>query len=329
VLGGGTTGADAAVEWYGVTAEGNFEGRNILNRIAHRGDLLRPAEIEAARAALFTAREARVRPGLDDKVLAEWNGLMLSTLAQAAAATRDAGWLEVARANGRFLLDSLRRDDGRWLRTWQSAAGAGPVLAFAADHAALVDAFTRLAEATGEARWLAEATTTADALLDLFWDDSAGGLFTTGHDAEKLVTRPKELLDNATPSASSLAAVALLRLGALTGTERYAARAEDILRLLGPIATQHPLALTGLLAAVDLRTHGIDEIVVAGDRPDLVEVVQAAYLPAAVLAWGERVDSPLWEGREDGNAYVCRNYACQLPAGDVETLSTQLGRRAS
>jgi hypothetical protein len=319
--------ADEVMAFYGVTPGGNFEGRTILNRIHARGggavDLTRPPRIEEARARLFAAREHRVRPGLDDKVLTEWNGLMLAALAEAAAATGRRDWLDAAVGTGEFLLRSLRREDGRWLRSWQARGGARH-LAYAADHAALVDAFVRLAEATGEARWLDAASGTADALLDLFWDEERGGVFTIGSDAERLVARNKDLMDNATPSANSLAAVALLRLAALTGEERYGDRAEQILRLAGSLATQHPTAFGHLLAAVDLAVNGIDEVVVAGDRPDLVEVVQSRFLPGAVLAWGERYASPLWEGRDDGRAYVCRNYACRLPADDPEALAAQL-----
>ncbi|MGH9235039.1 MAG: thioredoxin domain-containing protein [Acidimicrobiales bacterium] len=318
--------ADLAAEvmdFYGVTPAGNFEGRNILNRLAQRGRLDRPAHVEEARRRLFAARERRVRPGLDDKVLTEWNALMLSALAESAAATGRDDWLAAAVANGEFLLASLRRDDGRWLRSWQADGGARH-LAYAADHAALVDAFVRLAEATGQARWIDEARTTAEALLDLFWDAQRGGVFTTGSDAEALITRNKDLMDNATPGANSLAAVGLLRLAALTGEARYRNHAEQILRLAGPVATRHPTAFGYLLVAVDLFTHGIDEVVVAGDRPDLVDVAQRMFLPGAVLAWGERFASPLWEGRRDGAAYVCRGYACQLPATDPATLTAQL-----
>jgi uncharacterized protein len=322
-LDGDTDLADEVMAFYGVSPGGNFEGRTILNRMAHRGELDRPARIEDARRRLFAAREQRVRPGLDDKVLTEWNGLMLAALAEAATATGRADWREAAIANGEFLVRSLRRDDGRWLRSWQADGGARH-LAFAADHAALVEAFVRLAEASGQARWIDEARTTADALLDLFWDAERGGVFTTGSDAEQLITRNKDLMDNATPSANSMAAVGLLRLAALTGDTRYREHAEQILRLAGPLAVRHPTAFGHLLVAVDLAANGIDEVVVAGDRPDLVEVVQQMFLPGAVLAWGERYESPLWEAREDGAAYVCRDYACQLPAGDAATLTTQL-----
>ena len=325
---GDRTLADQAMAWWGVTPGGNFEGRTILNRLAHPGELARTAPVEGARARLFAAREARVRPGLVDKVLTEWNGLMVATLAEAAAATGRDDWREAAVANGEFLLRELRGSEGRWRRSWQADGGARH-LAYAADHAALADAFTRLGEATGEARWIAAARAAADALADRFWDATRGGVFTTGSDAERLVTRNKDLTDNATPSANSLAAVALLRLAALTGEDRYHNLAEQILRLAGPLAARHPTAFGHLLGAVDLAVHGVDEVVVAGDRPDLVAVVQGAYRPRAVLAWGERYDSPLWVARDDGRAYVCRHYACRLPAEDPATLADQLARRAA
>jgi uncharacterized protein YyaL (SSP411 family) len=315
-------GGQVAVDWYGVTAEGNFEGANILNRPV-RGDLARPPEVEAARVALLERRSSRVRPGLDDKVLTEWNALFLSTLAEAAAATGRDDWLAAAVANGEFLLASLRRDDGRWLRSWQADAGARH-LAYAADHATLVDAFTRLAEATGSARWIDAAREAAEALLAGFWDDEGGGLFTTGHDAEQLVARQKDLLDNATPSANSSGAVALLRLGALTGDDRFRAAGEAILALLGPLAGQHPTAFANLLGAVDLHLAGATEVVIPGDHPDLLAVVRRTWRPNVVLAWGEPYASPLWDGRADGNAYVCRNFTCQLPATTPEELAAQL-----
>ena len=310
-----------ARDWYGVTGRGNFEGTNILVRPV-RGDLLRPADVEAARAAMFDVREKRVRPGLDDKVLTEWNGLFLATLAEAGAVAGREDWLADARANAEFLLRSLRRADGRWLRSWKD--GKAQHLAYAADYAALVGAFTHLAEATGEARWIAEARTVADALLDLFWDEEAGGLFTAGSDGERLITRAKDVLDNVIPSANGSAAVALVRLSALTGVERYREAAEAIMRLVADPLGRHPTAFTHLLGAVDLITAPVTEVAVVGDRRDLVAAVQARYLPNAVLAWGEPYESPLFEYRDDGLAYVCRNYACQRPASTVAELEAQL-----
>ncbi|HEV2768004.1 MAG TPA: thioredoxin domain-containing protein [Acidimicrobiales bacterium] len=322
--------AEAAIEWYGVTTGGNFEGANILHRPV-RGDLARPPAVERARRALFEARQHRVRPGLDDKVLAEWNGLFLATLAEAAAATGDADWRAAASTLGAFLLGHLRRDDGRWLRSWhpdldhRPADEVGPrPLAYAADHAALIDGFTRLAECTGEAGWMDEARATADALLDRFWDDEQGGLFTTGDDAEPLVARQKDVFDGASPSANGSAAQALARLAALTGEAHYQEAAEDIVRLLAEPATAHPTAFTHLLGAVDLLVGPVAEVAVVGERPDLVGAVQHRFLPRTVLAWGEPYPSPLWEGRTEGRAYVCEDFACKEPVESVDALLAQL-----
>ena len=192
------------------------------------------------------------------------------------------------------------------------------------DHAALVDAFVRLAEATGRARWLELARDVADAMLELFWDDEHGGLFTTGTDGEVLIARDKDIQDGALPSANSTAALALLRLAALTGDSHLRDRAEAVLRLTGRLAAEAPSGFGVLLAALDLHHRGQTEIVVAGDRPDLVRAVRTSYLPNAVLAWGERFDSPLWASRDDGRAYVCRGFTCELPVTDVESLERQL-----
>jgi uncharacterized protein len=310
--------AEPVFEWYGVTEAGNFEGRTILHRPV-RADLLRPPTIEDARRRLFEARTGRPRPGLDDKVLTEWNALMVAALADAGAATSRADWVDAARRTGEFLLASMRKDDGRWYRSWQRDGGARHD-ALAADHAALVVAFLALASATGEARWVAEAVDVGDTLLDHFWDAGQGGLYTTADDAEALVVRQKDLVDSATPSANSLAAVGLARLAAVTGEFRYRNHADQILRLGAALAAGAPSAFSYLLAAVDMRRASITEIAVAGPRPDLVAAVHQRYLPDAVLAWGERFDSPLWDERRDGFAYVCHDYACEAPTDTVEGL---------
>ena len=163
-------------------------------------------------------------------------------------------------------------------------------------------------------------------------DDPAGGTLCRGYGvilqamAEQLITRNKDLMDNATPGANGLAAVGLLRLAALTGDDRYREHGEATVRLIGPLAIQHPTAFGHGLAAVDLVARGTTEVVIPGDRLDLVQAVQRRHLPDAVLAWGDRYDSPLWEGRDDGKAYVCRHYACQLPVEDVDALLAQLAR---
>jgi uncharacterized protein YyaL (SSP411 family) len=277
---------------------------------------------------MFRAREQRIRPSLDDKVVTEWNAMAVAALAEAGAAMGRSDWVETAQEIAEFLLSSLRRNDRRWLRAWQGGR-AGRHLAYAVDYAWLVDAFTRLAEATGKARWMAEARVVADELLGLFWDGTDGGFFTSGNDAEALIVRSKDTYDGATPSANSVAAVALVRLGALSGDERYTDAGATVVDAMVPLLTRHPAAFTNHLAAVDLIVSGVTEVAVTGEREDLVGAVAARYLPNAVLAWGEPYDSPLWEGRTTpataNKAYVCRDHTCEAPVDDLDSLLEQLG----
>jgi uncharacterized protein YyaL (SSP411 family) len=317
--------AGRAMDWWGITEEGNFEGRSIPNRLHARGVLTRPPAVESARIRMFAARERRPRPGLDDKVITEWNALFLSSLSEAAAVSQREDWLEAAVANGEFLLRELRGPDGRWHRSWQ-ADGAPPARhdALAADHAALVDAFIRLGEATGQARWIRAAIETADTLLDHFWDVNNGGLFITPDDGEQLVARQKDLLDTATPSANSTAAIALMRLAALTGEQRYQHHADQILQLLATVIAGTPAAVSNALVAVEMRERGITEIAIVGDRPDLVQLAHTVWRPDSVLAWGEPYESPLWANRHEGVAYLCREFVCEAPQDTREGFFRQL-----
>ena len=202
-------GDDAAtvIRHYGVTRNGNFTdphtgySGNILHVVDRTEE---PSEaIQRAKAVLHATRDARVHPGLDDKVLLAWNALFLRVLAEAAAALERDDWMDAARVNARFLLASLRDADGRLLRSWQDGRAAIP--AYAEDYAALVEALLTLAE-VDDVSWLAEARRVADDLLALFADPEHGGFFTTGSDAEALIVRPKDSQDNATPAENSLAA---------------------------------------------------------------------------------------------------------------------------
>ena len=309
----------AVLQWFGISDGGNFEGRAIPNRLHARGELQRPDEIELARRRLLAARDERPPPGLDDKVLTEWNGLFLSALTQAAAVLGNRRWMDAAIANAEFLLRELRGDDGRWFRSWQ-ADGDPPArhAALAGDLAALVDAFTRLGEATGEARWIHEAAAVADTMLDWYFDAGAGGLFTTADDAEQLLVRQKDVSDNATPSANSQAAIALYRLAALTGEQRYTNHADRILQLIAGQIEGGVGMYSNALIAADLRRRGTTEVAIVGDLPDFVRVAQSLWRPDVVLAWGEPYDSPLWLDRTDGYAYVCREFVCAAPQDTLD-----------
>ena len=192
---------------FGLALQGNFEGANVLHRLHARGELARPDDVERARVLLLQARSSRPRPGLDDKVLTEWNAMFLATLAEAALLADNDRWTSAAVANGVFLMENLRDTDGNWHRSWQ--ADASPRArhdSLAHDLAHVVDAFTRLYELTGNERWLLEARDAADHLLENHWDEENLGLFTVSHSGEQLIARQKDIMDNATPSANSTAA---------------------------------------------------------------------------------------------------------------------------
>jgi len=318
---------EIALEWYEVTEAGNFEGSNILSRLHHRGDLTRNSAVERARALLLESRNKRAWPGLDDKILTEWNGMMLATLAEAAALLQRPDWLAAAVKNGEFLINQLCTESGSTTikRSWhQDGNPQAQHAALGADLAQLVDGFTRLAEATGQASWITHAKTIANKLLSDYWDAENSGIFTTSKTGEQLIVRQKDLMDNATPSANSTAAFALYRLAALTGEERYAQHADQISQLLSHIATSAPTAFGNLLSAAHLRHRGVVEVAITGNRPDLVAQLHAQWLPTVVIAWGERYDSPIWHDRNDDLAYVCRQYACMAPAHDAKTFDEAL-----
>jgi uncharacterized protein YyaL (SSP411 family) len=305
--------ADEFMAFYGVAPGGNFEGRTILFRPLDADPAIPPRIAEASQR-LFDARATRVRPLRDDKVITEFNAMFVAALAEA-------GYVDFGARVADFLLAHLRRDDSRWMRAWQSESGAQH-LAVASDYAWLVDAFTRLGEATGVARWTNEARVAADAMLDLCWDDSDGGLFTVGRDAPPLVANPKETFDGATPSANAVAALALARLGALTGSDEYTDKARTIVGGL-PIG-DHPAGFSHASYVAHLLAAGVTEVVIPGRNEKLVDAYRSAWRPLAVLAWGEPYDSPLWEGRSEGSAYVCRDYVCELPVSDPEALLERL-----
>jgi len=334
------SGSDLAdiVRYYGVTARGNFEDPhtgfrgNILHAVGPTDDI--PDAVVRVLPRLFAAREQRVRPGLDDKVLLAWNALFLRSLAEAADALGRDDWMDAARTNARFLLRELRRDDGRLLRSWQD--GRANLLGYAEDYAALLEALLTMAE-VDDVGWLAHAREIADGLVALFADDERGGFYTTGADAEALIVRPKDVQDNATPSENSLAADGLLRLAALTGDADAAGRAERWVATLAPVVAEYPTAFAFLLEAVGRLVRPPLEIAIVGDPDDparaaLVDVVRDRLLPSSVRVAatpGSGAElTPLLAERAAANgratAYVCQQFACELPVTEPGALREQL-----
>jgi uncharacterized protein YyaL (SSP411 family) len=321
-------GEDAAA-WFGATAQGNFEGANILTR--GEGD---PPELGDWRMRLYDVRKQRVWPGLDDKRLCSWNALMISALADAGAVLENEQYLDAAGKCADFVLTQMRNESGHLLRTWKD--GLGRLNAYLEDHAYMLEALLMLYEATWEPRWFTAARELADTMIERFADDERGGFFDTASDHEQLIARRKSLEDNPIPSGNSSAAFGLLRLAALTGAHAYEQRAVGGLRLLHELAARHPQAFAHLLQALDFHFASVKEVAIVGPDADvLARVVRGQFRPHVVLA-GTRGDTPpagghdavpLLEGRDVPGAYVCENFTCKRPVTAPDELEELLSAR--
>ena len=288
-----------------------------------------------AQTALREVREQRVHPLLDDKVLASWNGLMLRAFAEAAAALNNEKYLNAAIANAEFLVNTMK-PDGRLLRTYRG--GQAKLLGYLEDYAFVADGLLALYEATFQQRWLDEAVSLADSMVDLFWDENAGAFYDTGIDHESLVVRPRDVFDNAQPCGGSVASDLLLRLAVITGNQEYTVKATTPLRALHDLMGKAPAGTGHWLAALDFHISNPKELAVIGPRENpatrlLLDTINGRYLPNKVVvgaegALGESTQIPLLQdrGMVDGKpaAYVCQNYVCQLPVTEPEALAQQL-----
>jgi uncharacterized protein len=321
--------ADGLVEYWGVSASGNFEGQNILHLVGG-AEMPEPAGLAEARAALYEHRAKRVWPGLDDKRITSWNALAIAALADAGAVLGRADFLDAARGAAAFLWENLRDSQGRLLRTWKD--GDAKILAYLEDHAYLTEALLVLYEATFEERWFLAARETADAMIERFADSERGGFFTTPVDGEELIVRRKDIDDHPIPSGSSSAAYALLRLAAMSGDHSYAAHAHSVFALLGRVAERHPHAVAHLLRAIDFDLARVREVALVGDNLDeLSAVVRSRLRPHLVLAGGRAgvSEPPLMAERSDVEgrpaAYVCEGFTCRAPVTDPGELASALG----
>jgi uncharacterized protein YyaL (SSP411 family) len=319
-----------AARVFGVTRTGTFEdGASVLQLRADPPDAERLARV---RRALRTARDDRVRPGRDDKVVAAWNGLAISALAECgvllgrpdlAAAARDAA----------ILLADVHLAGGRLIRTSRHGS-AGDTPGILEDYACVAEGFTVLSGLTGEGRWAALAGQLLDVALAEF-GDGAGGFYDTAADGEPLIFRPADPADNATPSGAFAVSGALLRYSALTGSARHREAAIDGLGVLPAIATRYPRAAGAGLAVAEAVMAGPVEIAVVGPAADertgeLNRTALHAAPPGAVIAYGDGTDAqlPLLEGRGlvDGApaAYVCRQFTCRAPVTTPQQLRDAL-----
>jgi uncharacterized protein YyaL (SSP411 family) len=330
--------APVAEAYFGVTEAGNFEGANHLHEAAPIDEVaeslgIEPAEakaaIERAKAGLFDQRCHRIRPGLDDKVVTSWNGLALRALADAGAVLGDEEYLEAGRANARFVLANLVGPGGRLMRSWRQ--GKTSVPGFLDDYASYAVGLFALYQATGELEWYRQGMKLVEEFIGLF-EDPDGGFFSTGHDAEELVTRPKDQMDNPLPSGNSLAAEALLMAWLYTGEDRYRSRAEATIRAGGRLIDAYPTAVGHLLSVVHAMAKPPKEVAITGpEAHDLAGAVWERFLPHIALAIdldGSAARAvPILEDRYQSDrtlAYVCENFVCQVPVETKEELRARL-----
>ena len=339
----GKSEGDLFNSYYGVTRKGNFEGQSILH-VAKGGAAVRGMGEEELgktqrrwKERLLAARSERVPPGLDDKVLTSWNGLAMRAFADAGGALGRQDYVEKANTNAKFLLDTLVRD-GRLLRTYRN--GEAKLNGYLEDYAFLIDGLLALHEATLDGRWLDESISLGRAMVDLFWEESEGRFYDTGRDHEELVLRPRDYTDNATPCGSSMAADVLLRLAVVTGDAEYERRAVTSLRSVRELMSRFPTGAGHWLGALDFYLSTPKEIAIVGsarraETNALLSEVSRRYLPNRVVvgsvgnrAAEARSGIPLLEDRDrvDGKptAYVCENYACNLPVTEPAALAAQL-----
>ena len=278
---------------------------------------------------MFEARSSRPRPATDTKVITSWNALAISALADAGAVLGDQTYLTAAANCAEHLLTALAGPDGRILRCLRRDSGVPGVLD---DHAHLLAALLDLYEATFNEVWFEEACQLAATIAEWFGDPDGGGFFMTAKDAVELPVRRKEIEDQPIPSGASAMALALIRLHGLTGDGRHLDQAESVLRVLGPLAGRAPSAVGRILLTLSVREGGLKEVAIAGPGRDaLVAELRSSLRRDVVCAAAAKPANslvPLLRDREPGEgratAYVCRNFACQLPVTDPGDLADQL-----
>ena len=324
---------------FDITPQGNFEGKCILNIPPDQAEDLSASPKRLAdvvgrgRQLLFEAREKRIKPGRDEKIQVNWNGMMISAFAQAYRAFGKQAYLQSGKSAARFILENMRTETGLLLHTYKD--GRARFNAYLDDYACFILGLVDLYEASFDRTFLVAAQDLMTIMVDQFWDDEGGGFFYTGNDHEKLIVRSKNPFDNATPSGNSVGAVALMRLGALLEQRQWSEMAEQILYLFGKHIKDIPTGFGNMVCALDLFLRQPTEVAVLGDpeKEDtaaLLNVVNNNWRPEVVLCGctDRDDDIPLLKDRTLKNgratAYVCRNFVCSEPVTDAGALEKLL-----
>ncbi|MDP7060189.1 MAG: thioredoxin domain-containing protein [Candidatus Marinimicrobia bacterium] len=343
-------------EVYNFSKEGNFREEstghstekniphltNSIVKVAQESDMETSelkGKLEKMRQKLFDTRDKRVHPLKDDKILTDWNGLMIAAFAKGAQVLNDDSYAQAAGNAADFVLENLKGKDGRLLKRYRKGKSSLP--AHLEDYAFLSWGLLELYEATFDVKYLSESLLLTETMTDLFWDETNGAFFFTADDGEEQIVRTKELYDGAIPSGNSVAALVLLRLGRITGKSEYENMAATIGKLFSENVEKSPTAFTQLLLAVDFGIGPSYEIVVVGDRQSedtrsMLRRIQESFLPNKVVIL-KPSDSqqkevvriaPFTETQVAMNGkttvYVCQNYACKSPTTEITEMMSFL-----
>ena len=336
--------AEIFCRMYDVGEPGNFEDKSILHPILTVDQTSRlfrkdPSQIEAlvagAKRKLFAERERRIKPFRDEKIIAAWNGLMLSGLADAIKLSGNPAWIEAAKRTVEFIFSKMFRD-GFLLHTYKD--GRAKLLGYLDDYAFLAVGLLDLYEALFDRNYLDRAIRLTEIMLREFWDERDGGFYFTGKSHEQLISRAKPIFDASIPSGNAMATQLLLRLYHRRGTDQYRASAEKVLRSYYEAMESQPFGFAHMLCALDFYLEGAKEIVIVGNPADagvkeLIAEMNALYLPNKVVQLATPGTtlaniSPLLQGKTqiDGKAtvYVCQNFTCSAPVTSASELRALL-----
>jgi uncharacterized protein YyaL (SSP411 family) len=342
--------AELFIEAYNLTDEGNYHdeatGRKTGTNIPHLQKSFeelareRDMEPEALRSALVSIREKlmqerqkRVHPLLDDKILTDWNGLIIAALAKAGSAFGNQDYLAKAEQCWSFIADEMLTEDRRLKHRYRN--GDVAIDAHADDYAFVIWGLLELYEATFNTEYLQQAVLLNQQFVDQFWDDESGGFYFTDEAAEELLGRKKEIYDGAIPSGNSIAMMNLLRLGRMTANTEWEQMADESLTLFAKSIKKAPTSFGAALQSVDFVEGDSTEIVIAGSQNDsdieqFARPLHNRFLPRAVVIFHDPEDNAIGDlvpylsdfGMKDGKptAYVCQNYACELPTNDPDKM---------
>jgi uncharacterized protein len=299
---------DLVCRYFGVTAEGNFEGKNILHVVGNTEDRISKAE-----AILYEARKKRIPPITDDKVLTAWNGLMIAALSRGGFDLGDSKYIDAARRAGRFVSEKLTKD-GRLLRCYRK--GKSELNGYSDDYACVVYGYVALYEATFEAAWLEMAIQLQETQIRLYWDETSGGFFMTSNDHENLLAREKPYYDGAEPSSNSLSAWNLLRLESITGQEKFGRYGRKTIEAFARVLDRSPSIAPWMVMALGYHHSRAKEIVLAANEPfeldPFLDRLRTIFIPNSVLSRGK---DPI-HGK--ATAYVCEKGTCKAPVQDPD-----------